>query len=47
MIRIAFSNAAKRTIERRATDMAGRRWCEQCGAECLSRADFEIDHCVA
>ena len=47
MIRIAFSNATKRVIERRATDMAGRKWCEQCGAECLSRADYEIDHCVA
>jgi hypothetical protein len=46
MIRIAFSNATKRVIERRATDMTGRKWCEQCGAECLSRADYEIDHVV-
>ena len=47
MIRIAFSKASKRMIERRATDMTGRMWCEECGAECLSRADFEIDHIVA
>jgi HNH endonuclease len=47
MIRIDFSNATKRIIERRATDMAGRMWCEQCGAECLSRADFEVDHVLA
>ena len=46
MIRIAFSNAAKRVITSRATDMQGKIWCEQCGAECLSRADYEIDHCV-
>jgi hypothetical protein len=47
MIRIAFSNAAKRDIERRATDMTGRKWCEQCGVECPTRADYEIDHVVA
>ena len=46
MIRIGFSSASKRAIERRATDMTGRKWCEQCGAECLTRADYEIDHCV-
>ena len=46
MIRIAFSSASKRTIVLRATDMKGRVWCEECGAECLSRADYEIDHCV-
>lgn len=46
MIRIAFSAASKRAIERRATDMTGRKWCEQCGAECPTRADYEIDHCV-
>jgi HNH endonuclease len=44
MIRISFSAASKRAIERRATDMTGRKWCEQCGAECPTRADFEIDH---
>lgn len=47
MIRIAFSNAAKRVIVSRATDMQGKTWCEQCGVECASRADYEIDHCVA
>ena len=47
MIRIAFSKASKRMIERRATDLTGRMWCEECGAECLSRADFEIDHVLA
>jgi hypothetical protein len=47
MIRISFSAASKRAIERRATDMQGRKWCEQCGAECATRADYEIDHCVA
>jgi hypothetical protein len=47
MIRIAFSNAAKRVITSRATDMQGRIWCEQCGAECPTRADYEIDHVVA
>ena len=46
MIRISFSNASKRIIASRATDLKGRTWCEQCGAECLSRADYEIDHCV-
>jgi Zn finger protein HypA/HybF involved in hydrogenase expression len=46
MIRIAFSTASQRAIERRATDMKGRIWCEQCGAECLSRADFEFDHVI-
>ena len=47
MIRIAFSAASTRAIERRATDMTGRKWCEQCGAECPTRADYQIDHCVA
>lgn len=47
MIRIRFSNRTIRDIERRATDMAGRRWCEECGKECPTRADYEIDHCVA
>ena len=47
MIRISFSAASKRAIIRRATDMKGRMWCEQCGAECLTRADYEIDHFVA
>ena len=46
MIRISFSSASKRAIERRATDMKGRIWCEQCGAECLSRADYEVDHII-
>jgi hypothetical protein len=44
VIRISFSAASQRAIERRATDMTGRRWCEQCGAECPTRADYEIDH---
>jgi hypothetical protein len=46
MIRIAFSAASQRAIERRATDMTGRKFCELCGAECPTRADYEIDHCV-
>jgi hypothetical protein len=47
MIRINFSCRTIRDIERRATDMTGRKWCEACGAECVTRADYEIDHCVA
>ena len=47
MTRVPFTKAAIRIITSRATDMAGRKWCEQCGAECLTRADFEIDHCLA
>jgi hypothetical protein len=48
MIRISFSAASKRAIERRATSaMNGKTYCEQCGAECPTRADYEIDHCVA
>jgi len=47
MMRIRFSNAVVGTIERRATDLRGRKRCEICGRECLSRADYEIDHCVA
>jgi hypothetical protein len=47
MIRIAFSAASTRTIVSRATGMSGRTYCEQCGAECLTRADYEIDHVVA
>jgi hypothetical protein len=47
MIRISFSAASTRAITARATDMKGRIWCEECGVECLSRADYEIDHCVA
>jgi hypothetical protein len=47
MIRIAFSAATARTIKGRATDLQGRTWCELCGAECPTRADYEIDHCVA
>jgi hypothetical protein len=47
MIRISFSTASKRTIVLRATDMQGRIWCEQCGVECVTRADYEIDHVVA
>jgi hypothetical protein len=47
MIRIAFSAASTRAIVKRATDMSGRVWCEECGSEVLTRADYEIDHCVA
>jgi hypothetical protein len=47
MIRISFSAASTRAIIRRATDMHGRIWCELCFAECPTRADYEIDHCVA
>ena len=46
MIRISFSAASKRAIILRSTDLQGRIWCEECGAECRSRADYEIDHCV-
>lgn len=46
MIRIAFSAASKRAIASRATDMQGRTWCEQCGAECPTRADYEVDHII-
>ena len=46
MTRVPFTKAAIRTITSRATDMSGRKWCEQCGAECPTRADYEIDHCV-
>jgi hypothetical protein len=47
MIRISFSAATARRIKTRATDLSGRTWCELCGRECPSRADYEIDHCVA
>jgi hypothetical protein len=47
MIRISFSAATARKIKTRATDLSGRTWCELCGAECPTRADYEIDHCVA
>ena len=43
-MRVAFPKPVVRVIERRATDMQGRTWCEQCGAECPTRADYEIDH---
>ena len=46
MIRISFSAASKRAIILRSTDMKGRVFCEECGAECLTRVDYEIDHCV-
>jgi hypothetical protein len=46
-MRLLFTKAVIRTIVSRATDMKGRVWCEQCCAECLTRADYEIDHCVA
>jgi hypothetical protein len=46
-VRVPFTKAAIRVIESRATDMTGRRWCEECGAECPTRADYEIDHIVA
>ena len=47
MTRLLFTKAAQRAITLRATDMKGRVWCEECGAECLTRADYEIDHSVA
>lgn len=47
VMRISFTAASKRTIVSRATDMKGRVWCEQCGRECPTRADYEIDHVVA
>jgi hypothetical protein len=45
--RVLFTKAAIIAITLRATDMKGSVFCEQCGAECLSRADYEIDHIVA
>ena len=47
MIRLPFTKAAQRAIILRSTDLKGRVFCEQCAAECLTRADYEIDHCVA
>ena len=44
MIRIRFSNATMRTIKARATDVYGRTYCEKCGKEVISRADYEYDH---
>lgn len=46
MIRIRFSAANTRAIEKRARDIYGRIWCELCGDECPTRADYEIDHVV-
>jgi HNH endonuclease len=46
MTRLLFTKAAAMAIVLRSTDMQGRTWCEQCGVECLSRADFELDHCT-
>jgi HNH endonuclease len=46
-MRLPFSAAAARAIKDRSTDMKGRIWCELCGAECPTRADYEIDHIVA
>jgi HNH endonuclease len=45
--RLPFSKAAQREIISRSTDMKGSTFCEQCGAECVTRADYEIDHIVA
>ena len=45
-VRIPFGKAAAREIISRSTDMKGNVFCEQCGAECVTRADYEIDHCV-
>lgn len=42
-----FPALAQREIASRSTDMTGRVWCEKCGAECSTRADYEIDHIVA
>jgi hypothetical protein len=47
MIRVNFTAATERQIVFRNTDMKGNVHCEQCGALCLSRADYEIDHTVA
>jgi hypothetical protein len=46
MIRIRFSAASMRIIKTRATDLSGRTYCELCGAECPTRADYEFDHVV-
>ena len=47
MIRLPFTKPVQRAIISRSTDMKGRVFCEECGAECLTRADYEIDHSVA
>ena len=47
MIRLPFTKPVQRAIISRSTDMKGRVFCEECGAECLTRADYEIDHIVA
>ena len=48
MIRVAFKAAVRRAIERRATNvMNGMIYCEQCWAECPTRADYEFDHITA
>ena len=46
-MRRPFTKATALAIETRATDMTGRKWCERCGTECPTRADYEIDHIVA
>jgi len=46
-MRISFPSKCVHAIVARATDMRGHTYCEQCGEECMSRADYEIDHCVA
>ena len=46
-LRREFPRAVRATIILRSTDLKGRVWCEQCGAECLSKADYELDHIVA
>ena len=45
-MRVPFTKAAAREIISRSTDMKGTVFCEQCGAECVTRADYEIDHIV-
>jgi len=48
MIRVAFRASVQRAIVRRATNiMNGVTYCEQCWAECPTRADYEFDHSVA
>jgi ribosomal protein L40E len=47
MSRREFPRPVRAAIILRATDAKGRVLCEQCGAECPTQADYEVDHIVA
>ena len=47
-MRINFSPATKLAIRERATSPVTKTaYCEQCGAACPTRNDYDIDHVVA